>query len=290
MQFLPDSRIKRSWYRRLYMVDSTTIGLFKEILKNAGRSPINGKRKGGIKVHALIKADEDVPMLVHMNAASSHDIPFIKGLRLPEGSIIVFDKGYNDYGQYRLWNQQKVSWITRLKRGSALQVIENNQLSEEHKGLGIRTDQKVILGYQYGKKNKRIETRLITYYDKQKDRTFQFITNDMRLNPYTITMIYKQRWQIEMLFKRIKQNYPLQYFLGDNENAIKVQIWCALIADLLLKIVQATLKRKWSFSNLSSMIRIHLMSYINLSEFMNNPDKALINYSLPSTRGPTLFE
>ena len=102
-------------------------------------------------------------------------------------------------------------------------------------------------------------------------------------------MIYKRRWQIELLFKRIKQNYPLRHFLGDNENAIKIQAWCALIADLIIKIVQSKIKRNWSFSGITSMIRIHLMSYIKLFRFLDNPDKYVINNITTQPRPPTLF-
>ena len=93
--------------------------------------------------------------------------------------------------------------------------------------------------------------------------------------PTTIAELYRNRWQIEVLFKRLKQNYPLKYFLGDNSNAIEIQIWCALIADLLLKVIQATTRRHWSFSNLTAMVRLHLMTYINLQQFLTYPEKSL---------------
>jgi hypothetical protein len=94
-----------------------------------------------------------------------------------------------------------------------------------------------------------------------------------------IADIYKRRWQIELLFKRIKRHYPLRYFLGESENAIKIQIWCALICDLLVKIVKDKLKRPWSFANIASMIRLHLMTYINIFSFFNNPENALKHYN-----------
>ena len=106
-----------------------------------------------------------------------------------------------------------------------------------------------------------------------------FFTNNTRIKASTIANIYKKRWQIECLFKRLKQNHPLKYFLGDNENAIKVQIWSALITDLLIKIVKDKVNRKWSFSNIAAMIRLHLMTYIHLIKFLQNPEKALINYN-----------
>lgn len=286
---LPDSRKRSSWLNRLFIIDSTTISLFKEILKNAGRTPVNGKRKGGIKVHTLIKADEDVPRLINMNCAASHDVPFIKGLQLPKDSIVVFDKAYIDYAQYKLWGEQKVTWVCRLKKSAVYKIIEDKPITTHHKNYGITADQLIILGHDYHDNVTNVEARLVTYYDKEEQREFQFITNHLIFSPITICKIYKQRWQIEILFKRLKTNYPLQYFLGDNENAIKIQIWCALIADLLIKIVQSKLKKKWAFSNLASMIRIHLMTYTKLFGFLENPDKMILNYEQLHNKGPTLF-
>ena len=101
--------------------------------------------------------------------------------------------------------------------------------------------------------------------------------------PATIADIYKKRWQIELFFKRIKQNFQLHYFLGDNENAIRIQLWSALITDLLIKIIKdkADKARKWSMANLSSLIRLHLGTYIHLRTFLANPEKALLNYKDP---------
>lgn len=137
---------------------------------------------------------------------------------------------------------------------------------------GVREDKVIILGCRTHAKKVRLKARLIKFYNSEKDREFQFLTNNFELLPQQIADIYKKRWQIEILFKRVKQNFPLKYFLGDNQNAIKIQIWCAFIADLLIKIVHAQLKRKWAFSNLCSIVRLHLMSYINLTAFLNEPD------------------
>lgn len=291
-KFLPDSRENRKWYSNLYIADSTTITLFKEILKNAGRCPYDGKRKGGMKVHTLIKADEDVPCIIKMNSAASHDVVFIKNMNLPKGSIITFDKGYVDYKQYDLWTQEEVIWITRMRIGAKYEVLKENSISVQDRSAGICTDQSILLGHTTHKNITRTQARLIVYYDATKNTTFTFITNNHTFEPLDIARIYKQRWQIEILFRRIKQNYPLQYFLGDNENALKIQVWCVLIADLLLNYVRAITRRKWSASNLSSMVRIHLMTYINLFKFLESPDRALINYLKFSSfaRGPTLFD
>lgn len=288
--FLPDSRSKTKWLKRLYLVDSTTISLFKEILKNAGRPDVNGKRKGGIKVHACVKAEEDVPCLVKMTAAAANDVPFIKKFKLPKGSIIALDKGYADYSQFDIWTNEKVWWVTRLKKGAQYEVQEILPITAKEHQKGVLFDAKIILGHTIHDRVTRTPARLIHFHDKEKDEVFYFITNHVKFNPSEIALIYKHRWQIELLFKRLKQNYPLQYFLGDNENAIRIQIWCTLIADLLLKFIQSIIKRPWSFANLASMVRIHLMTYIQLIKFLENPDKVLINDAVKYNKGPTLFD
>ena len=150
-----------------------------------------------------------------------------------------------------------------------------NQLSK-----GVLNDQQIVLGHNHNKKSIKVNARLITYVDKQTQKKFQFLTNNFTLAAATIADIYKRRWQIESLFKRIKQNYPLRNFLGDNENAIKIQIWSALIADLLLKYISKQVKtKKWAFANLVSMIRLHLMNYINIYSFLKNPEGAMNKFA-----------
>ena len=123
-----------------------------------------------------------------------------------------------------------------------------------------------------GVKNK-LKLRKIKYYDRENQRTFEFISNLFEFRADTIVALYKIRWQIEFLFKQIKQNFPLKYFLGDNENAIKIQIYCVLIVNLLMGVIKKSLKRQWSFSNLVSFCRIHLFNYIHLTKFLESPEK-----------------
>ena len=196
---------------KLYIADSTTISLFKEILKNAGRTPADGKRKGGMKVHMLSKADEDVPCLVRMNAAASHDVGFIQNLKLSRGSIIVFDKAYLDYTQYDLWTQEGISWVTRLRDSASYTTEDDFTLSDNQLKQGILSDQFIILGHTTHKNVTRTKARLITFYSGEKNKIFRFITNNLIFDPLTICRIYKYRWQIELLFKRIK--HPSRPFI-----------------------------------------------------------------------------
>lgn len=115
--------------------------------------------------------------------------------------------------------------------------------------------------------------RKVVFYDRVLKRKFEFLTNLFDLRPDMIAALYKIRWQIELLFKQLKSNFPLKYFLGDNENAIKIQIYCALIVNLLLTVVQKRLKRSWAFSNLVSFCRIHLFNYLHLMRFLENPER-----------------
>ena len=155
------------------------------------------------------------------------------------------------------------------------------------KTIFISYDQLILLG---GKSViEKVPARKITYLDKKSGKELTFVTNNTRMKASTIAGIYKRRWQIECLFKRLKQNYPLKYFLGDSENAIKIQIWCSLITDILIKAVKDKVKRKWSFSNIASMIRLHLMTYIHLIKFLQTPEKILRLYQHPVQRNQLLL-
>ena len=172
-------------------MDSTTISLFKEILKGCGRNPENGKKKGGIKAHTMIKIESQVPCLVRFTQAATHDHVLLSEIHLAEGSI------------------------------------------------------------------------------------------------------YKKRWQIELIFKQLKQNFQLKYFLGDNQNAIEIQIWCAMLANLLLMLVKSRVSRRWAFSNFVSVIREQLMNYINIYNFLENPEqswrKIIAERAKKETLSPSLF-
>ena len=289
---LPDSR-KRSKKNNLYIFDSTTITLFQEILKGSGLSKSDGKRKGGIKVHTLLRSDQDVPCMIRYSEAAASDVQFLKLVQLPKGSVIVFDKGYSDYKTYNRFSDQQITLVTPLNSHSVYQRIKQRPLTDEHIEQGVISDEEIILGHSHQKKAVKVRARLVTYRDPVSKKKFEFICNNFKLSALRIAGYYQQRWQIETFFRRIKQNYPLQYFLGDNENAIKIQIWCALIADLILKVIKKGSKTSMSFSNMNSLVRLHLMTYMDLTEFLWAPEKSLLRkarrHNLDS-RGPTLFE
>jgi len=270
--FLPDSRRTSE---KLYIIDSTVIQLFQEIFKGSGCSKADGRRKGGLKVHMAVQANQSSPSIIHISNGADNDKVFNKYVNLPMGSTVIMDRGYRDYRQYNLWNQQNIRWITRMHPHSYYVVRKRYKVSPEDKKNGIRKVQEIQLGFPQNRIPK-VSCRLICYTDPKSAKYLEFITNDMLTEPLLIADLYKKRWRIELLFKRLKQNMPLHYFLGDNQNAIKIQIWCALIADLLIDLILKQIKRKWAFSNVTSLIRLHLFNYLNLFSFLENPDQALI--------------
>ncbi len=275
----PDSRKKKTITERLFIIDSMTIHLFSDIMKAMGIKPVNGKCKGGAKAHVLMKAEEDVPRFIDLTHGTKNDKIILDKITLEPGSIVVFDRGYNNYVKMAEWGKQGVIWVTRMINTASFVTQGSNPISVRQKQNGVLADENILMGRPSNKKTTKLVARKITYKHAESGEIFEFITNNMKMSSLTIADIYKKRWQIELLFKRIKQSYPLKYFLGDNENAIKIQIWCSLITDLLVKIVQSKIrKRKWSYANLSSIIRLHLMSYVNLFGFLNNPDKVFNNY------------
>lgn len=281
---LPDSRFGKTPDDMITMFDSTTIKLFSSVMEGLGRKPETGKQKGGAKAHIMMKSHEDVPSYVLITRASENDKVFLKKLRLDRGSIVVFDKAYNNFNKLAQWKKEGIIWVTRLWRKTSYEVLASTPVSAQEQAEGVISDEKILMGRPSNKDTVKVKARKIVYFDTVNQRQFEFITNDMNKDPSRIASIYKRRWQIEILFRRIKQNYQLKYFLGDNENAIKIQIWCALITDLLVKMVKDKVGRKkmWSYANIASMIRLHLMNYLNLFHFLWDPEKALTNHASPS--------
>jgi hypothetical protein len=269
---LSDSRIEIALGKKVKIVDSTTISLFKDILKCVGRKSADGKSKGGIKSHTVINADEKVPNLVWFTPATTHDHQFLEKLKCDEHTVYIFDKGYNDYKAFAHFSEQKTGFVTRIKDNAKYEVTQKNDIAENiHSGVLSDEIIEVEVNNESGKT--KLKLRKIKYYDREHKRSFEFISNLFEFRADTIAALYKIRWQIELLFKQIKQNFPLKYFLGDNENAIKIQIYCVLIVNLLLGVIKKSLKRQWSFSNLVSFCRIHLFNYIHLTKFLESPEK-----------------
>lgn len=274
---LPDSRAGNTPF---YIVDSTTISLFSDIMSNAGRPGADGRRKGGAKAHSVIREDHLSIEFMQITPASKHDSPFLKELHLPAGSYVCFDKGYNNYTLFEQWTtnvDHRIYYVTRLRENAHIVSQSELEVSPEQQKAGIVSDCNVVLGNPANRNTQALPGRIVTFKDPKSGRVFRYLTNINHLKAIQIADMYRRRWQIELVFKRIKQAYPLRYFYGESINAICIQIWAVMICDLLVQTISRTRKKKWSYSNIRAMIRIHLLSYVNLYAFLQSPEQALIS-------------
>ena len=262
------------WIKRLRIIDSTTVSLFSNtIFKGVGRHPKTGRKKGGIKVHAVIHANEGVPCDVQFTSAATNDSFMLAPNHYKHNEITAMDRAYINYAKFEELTDRGVVYVTKMKKRLSYEILVD---FIHQKSQGVMEYREQIVVFRKGNINHI--ARIITYVDIKKDKQpkpISLLTNDFDMPLETIVSIYRRRWQIESLFKQIKQNFPLRYFYGESANAIKIQIWVTLIANLLLSLLQSTLKRRWSFSGLATMVRIVLMYYLNLEKFFNQPDADL---------------
>ena len=263
-----------SWIKDLRIIDSTTISLFSNVIfKGVGRHPKTGKKKGGIKVHSVIHANEGVPCDVKFTSAATNDSFMLAPSYYNRDEIVALDRAYINYEKFEELTGRGVVYVTKMKKNLKYEVLlDFMEMTPEGK---MEYREQVVV-FRKGVINHI--ARLITYVDIKKGKQPKLITlltNDFDMRPEVIVAIYRRRWQIESLFKQIKQNFPLRYFYGESANAIKIQIWVTLIANLLLSLLQSSLSRPWSFSGLATMVRIVMMYYLNLETFFNQPDADL---------------
>lgn len=275
-RLLSDSRSRKTpkWMKRLQIIDSTTITLFSNLVfKGVGRHPKTGKKKGGIKVHTVIHANEGVPSDIKFTSAATNDSFMLKPSSLNQGDIVALDRAYLDYGKFEELTQRGVIYVTKMKKRLKYSIQEDMMYQTTDGLMEVRL-QKVLFTKELPNRDTITHhARIITYPDVEKRKLISLLTNDMDTDPSEIIAIYHQRWAIETLFKQIKQNFPLKYFYGESANAIKIQIWVTLIANLLLMVMQRSLQRSWSFSGLATMVRITLMYYVDFYSLFNHPEK-----------------
>jgi hypothetical protein len=266
-------------FEQFSALDSCTISLFTDILKGVGhKSKGDGKKKGGLKVHMLTDIHADAPRFANITEARQSDVKFLGLLKLPAGSMVVFDRAYNVYEQYWKWTESGVNFVGRLKKDAKYVVqgealFEKELKADEHgvfKVEHIHIEFKKRVEYEHPlvkggtiPQTKSLSLRLVHYRDEN-GRIYEFITNNWDISPEEVALCYKYRWTIETMFKKLKQNFQLTYFYSETENGIKTQIWCTLIAHLLLRIVQIRSESNKAFSTIAALIRMHLISHLSL--------------------------
>lgn len=291
-----DSRSGKTpkWMKRLQIIDSTTVTLFSNVLfKGVGRHPKTGKKKGGIKVHTVIHANEGVPSDIKFTSAATNDSFMLKPTTLHKGDIMAMDRAYIDYEKFQQLTERGVVYVTKMKKSLKYTILSDVMYQTPDGLTEVRIQTVEFVKQKKDGETIRHKARMISYCDEKKRKLISLLTNDMESDPDEIIAIYHQRWEIELLFKQMKQNFPLKYFYGESANAIKIQIWVTLIANLLLMVMQKGLKRSWSFSGLATMVRITLMYYVDFYSLFNNPEKdweILLEEASGEPPQPSLFD
>jgi hypothetical protein len=249
---------------KLLSLDATTIDLCLSLFPWADFRTT----KGAVKLHLLLDHDGYLPVFAHITEGKVHEVNIARILKLPVGSIVVMDRGYNDYALYGSWTADKVFFVTRLKDGAVYQVIEQRQPPQNR---NVVSDEIIQLTGKDAWEKCPYNLRRVVVRDPVKGEEVVFLTNHLKFGATTIAQIYKDRWQIEVFFKALKQNLKVKTFVGTSQNALKTQIWTALIVMLVLKYLQLKSTLGWSLSNLVAMLRWNLFTYRDLWEWINRP-------------------
>ena len=225
------------------------------------------RTKGAVKLHLLLDHDGYLPSFAVVTTGKTSDIKVARRLRFERGTVVVMDRGYIDYDWFVQLTQQGVYFVTRLKDNASIGLVEDRPVPP---GSNVRKDQ-VIFFRNNAAPDPNHFFRIVEIWDEEKQRSFTFLTNQFDFAATTISAIYKDRWKVELFFKAIKQNLKIKTFLGTNSNAVKTQIWTALIAMLVLRYLQLMSTFAWSLSNLAALLRHQLFVYRDLFGWLNTP-------------------
>ncbi len=258
----------------LLLLDATTINLCLEAFDWAKFR----RAKGAVKLHLQLAHQGCLPCWALVTDGKTHEVKIAQNLAFPPGTIVAMDKGYTDYRLFGSWTENKVFFVTRIKNSCRYEVVGRNSVPEEGT---IRRDDIIQFSGPKAGYTCPYDLRLIVVYDADNDRLIEILTNIHNLSAKTVAAIYKERWQIELFFKALKQNLKIKTFVGTSENAVQSQIWTALIAILLLKFLQLNSSWKWSLSNLAAMLRFNLLTYRDLWDWLNAPFDVPITEPLP---------
>ena len=254
---------------KLYSMDATFIDLCLSLFNWAHFR----RTKGAIKLHLVLDHDGYLPTFAHITHGKVRESRVAKGVladefRFPAGSIVVFDRGYTDFELYHRWHQQGIIFVTRMMDNCSYDTVRR---IKRPKRSSILRDEIIELNGPLSQEKYPEELRRIEVWDKDNHQTLVLLTNHVTFGSTTIAAIYKDRWAIENFFKTIKQNLRIKTFVGTSTNAVHIQLWTALIAILMLKILKLRSTLGWSMSNLVAMLRFNLFTYRELWEWINKP-------------------
>jgi len=249
---------------KLLSLDSTTISLCLSLFPWAKFR----RTKGGVKLHLLLDHDGYLPSFAVMSDARRHDSRMASQMPVARGSIVAMDRGYNDYGLFGRWTDAGIYFVTRMKTPTTYQVMESWSVPKDRR---ILSDEIIRLSSHDAQRKCPNLLRRVVVWDEEEAREIVLLTNHLEFGATTIADIYKDRWQIELFFKALKQHLKVKTFVGTTQNALYTQIWTALIAILVLKFLQFKAAFAWSLSNLVALLRWTLFIHTDLWKWLDNP-------------------
>lgn len=252
--------------RKIFLLDATTIPLCLSMFDWAKfRS-----KKGGVKLHLVLDYDGCLPVFAQVTKARKHEVKIAQKLPFPAGSVVVFDMGYIDYSWLFNLDSSKVFFVTRLKDNADYSILKDYKIDKK-KDPYMLQDADIQLNGFYSSRHYPASLRMVRILDSITGKELTFLTNNFAWTPRTVADIYKERWNIEIFFKQIKQHLRIKSFIGTSENAVQIQIWTALITMLLLQYLKAQAQYGWHLSNLATFIRLNLFTKIVLMQWLNKP-------------------
>lgn len=265
-QLAAPGKIKKFRFKnKLLSLDSSTISLCLALFPWAQFR----RTKGAVKLHLLLDHDGYLPSFACISEGKKHDVHIARLLSLAPGSIIAMDRGYNDYRLFANWTREGIYFVTRLKDNADYLVLEQHPITARG---NIACDETIYFAAPAAQKKCPFPLRRIVATDPDSGKSIVLLTNHFEFAASTIGAIYKDRWQIELFFKALKQNLKVKTFVGTSENALYIQIWTALIAMLLVKFLKFKATLNWSLSNLVAFLRWNLFTYRDLWDWLNRPE------------------
>lgn len=261
---LAQGKRKFRFKNKLFSLDASLIDLCLSLFDWATYR----KTKGAVKLHLLLDHEGYLPVFANITEGNVHELKIAQKLSFAPGSIVAIDRGYTDYGMFSRWTDDGAYFVTRQKENAAFAVIEERSVPHHR---NILKDQLIEFEGYYSKKKCSGVLRRIEVWDEEKQDVVVLLTNHLAFGATTISAIYKDRWQIEIFFKTLKQNLKIKTFVGTSRNALMIQIWTALIAILILKYLKFKSHFAWSLSNLVAMLRYNLFTYRDLWEWIDKP-------------------
>jgi hypothetical protein len=256
-------RRKFRFKNKLLSLDATVIDLCASLYDWAKFR----RTRGAIKLHLLLDHDGYLPRFAVISDGKVHELKVARKLRWEPGTIVVFDRGYNDYQWFVELTEQGVYWVTRLKDNADYLVVERRPVPAGGKVLA----DEVICFYSLPGEGREYFFRRVEIFDTEQQRRLVFLSNHLQFGPTTLAAIYKERWQVELFFKALKQLCKIKTFVGTSANAVKTQVWTALIAMLLLRFLQLRAQFGWALSNLLALLRQQLFVHRDLWAWLDDP-------------------